>query len=100
MLDQIIEASRNLFNHLSNAGMTDLIIYGIGFIGFCILGSLLTRKDRKANPEKWARIDANIAANNAAMVANANAQDNTMGTVVINGKMHTTTHVGNTTYIH
>ena len=76
------------------------ILFGIGFILICIFLGLLTRKDRKANPEKWARIDANIAANNAAMVANANAQDNTMGTVVINGKMHTTTHVGNTTYIH
>ena len=76
------------------------ILFGIGFILLCIFVGLLTRKDRKANPEKWARIDANIAANNAAMVANANAQDNTMGTVVINGKMHTTTHVGNTTYIH
>ena len=90
MLDQIIEASRNLFNHLSNAGMTDIIIYGIGFIGFCILGSLLTREDRKANPEKWARIDATTTTQN----------DYTMGTVVINGKMHTTTHVGNTTSIH
>ena len=76
------------------------ILFGIGFILICIFLGMLTRKDRKANPEKWARIDANIAANNAAMVANANAQDNTMGTVVINGKMHTTTHVGNTTYIH
>ena len=76
------------------------ILFGIGFILICIFLGLLTRKDRKANPEKWARIDANIADNNAAMVANANAQDNTMGTVVINGKMHTTTHVGNTTYIH
>ena len=100
MTDTLNNFGETLVNNLTNAGMTDIIIYGIGFIGFCILGSLLTRKDRKANPEKWARIDANIAANNAAMVANANAQDNTMGTVVINGKMHTTTHVGNTTYIH
>ena len=76
------------------------VLFGIGFTLLFIFLGLLTRKDRKANPEKWARIDANIAANNAAMVANANAQDNTMGTVVINGKMHTTTHVGNTTYIH
>ena len=88
MLDQIIEASRNLFNHLSNAGMTDIIIYGIGFIGFCILGSLLTRKDRKANPEKYARINATLP-----------SQDYSMGTVVINGQSHSVTRAGNTTYI-
>ena len=75
------------------------ILFGIGFILICIFLGLLTRKDRKANPEKWARIDANIAANNAAMVANANAQDNTMGTVVINGQSHSVTRAGNTTYI-
>ena len=91
-----------LFTDLLNEALENpaYILVGIGFILLCIFVGLLTRKDRKANPEKWARIDANIAANNAAMVANANAQDNTMGTVVINGKMHTTTHVGNTTYIH
>ena len=86
MLDQIIEASRNLFNHLSNAGMTDIIIYGIGF---CILGSLLTRKDRKANPEKWARIDAASA-----------SQSNSTGSVMINGQHHFVTRVGNTTHIY
>ena len=92
----------SLFTDLLNKALENpaYILFGIGFILICIFLGLLTRKDRKANPEKWARIDANIAANNAAMVANANAQDNTMGTVVINGKMHTTTHVGNTTYIH
>ena len=91
-----------LFTDLLNKALENpaYILFGIGFILLSIFLGMLTRKDRKANPEKWARIDANIAANNAAMVANANAQDNTMGTVVINGKMHTTTHVGNTTYIH
>ena len=93
MTDTLNNFGETLVNNLTNAGMTDLIIYGIGFIGFCILGSLLTRKDRKANPEKYARVNASINASLA-------RQDYSMGTVVINGKMHTTTHVGNTTYIH
>ena len=71
MTDTLNKFGEIIVNNLTNAAWTDLIIYGIGFIGFCILGSLLTRKDRKANPEKWARIDANIAANNAAMIAMA-----------------------------
>lgn len=29
--------------------MIDLIIYGIGFVFFCILGALLTGKGRKVN---------------------------------------------------
>ena len=98
MTDTLNNFGETLVNNLTNAAWTDLIIYGIGFIGFCILGSLLTRKDRKANPEKWARIDDATAANNATMAANT--QDNPMGTVFIGGKMYTTTTVGNTTYIH
>ena len=65
------------------------ILFGIGFTLLCILGSLLTRKDRKANPEKWARIDA----------ATTTQNDYTMGTVVINGQSHSVTRAGNTTYI-
>lgn len=76
MLDQIIEASGNIIPHLLDAGVTDLIIYGIGFIGFCILGSLLTRKDRKANPGKYS-----------------------YGSATIDGKDYFVTRVGNhTTY--
>ena len=60
MLDQIIAASGNIIPHLLDAGVTDLIIYGIGFIGFCILGSLLTRKDRKENPGKYSYGSATI----------------------------------------
>ena len=89
MTDTLNNFGETLVNNLTNAAWTDLIIYGIGFIGFCILGSLLTRKDRKANPEKYASINTTPA-----------SQDYSMGTIVINGKMHTTTHVGNTTYIH
>ena len=29
--------------------MTDLVIYGIGFVFFCILGALLTGKGRKVS---------------------------------------------------
>ena len=100
MTDTLNTFGETLVNNLTNAAWTDLIIYGIGFIGLCILAGLLTRKDRKANPVKWASIDAATAANNATMVANANAPQNTMGTIFIDGKMHTTTTVGNTTYIH
>ena len=89
MTDTLNNFGETLVNNLTNAGMTDLIIYGIGFIGFCILGSLLTRKDRKANPEKWARIDAATTVQN----------DYTTGTVVIDGQSHLVTRVGNVTYI-
>ena len=76
MTDTILETSNNLISHLMNAGMTDLIIYGVGFIGFCILGSLLTRKDRKANPGKYS-----------------------YGTATIDGQDYFVTRVGNhTTY--
>ena len=98
MTDTLNNFGETIVNNLTNAAWTDLIIYGIGFIGFCILGSLLTRKDRKANPEKWARIDDATAANSATMAANTQA--NPMGTVFIGDKMYTTTTVGNTTYIH
>ena len=66
------------------------ILFGIGFILICIFLGLLTRKDRKANPEKWARIDAATA---------ATRNDYTMGTIVINGQSHSVTRAGNTTYI-
>ena len=90
MTDTLNNFGEAIVNNLTNAGMTDLIIYGIGFIGFCILGSLLTRKDRKANPEKYAHIAATTA---------TNAPDNPTRTVFVGGKMYTTTTVGDTTYI-
>ena len=90
MTDTLNNFGEAIVNNLTNAAWTDLIIYGIGFIGFCILGSLLTRKDRKANPEKWARIDA---------ATTATRNDYTMGTIVINGQSHSVTRAGNTTYI-
>ena len=92
MTDTLNNFGETIVNNLTNAAWTDLIIYGIGFIGFCILGSLLTRKDRKANPEKYARVNASI---NAALAS----QDYSMGTVVINGQSHSVTRAGNTTYI-
>ena len=92
MTDTLNNFGEAIVNNLTNAGMTDLIIYGIGFIGFCILGSLLTRKDRKVNPEKYAPI--------AATTATTNAPDNPTRTVFVGGKMYTTTTVGDTTYIH
>ena len=67
------------------------ILFGIGFILICIFLGLLTRKDRKANPEKWARIDAATTA--------TSAPDNPTRTVFVGGKMCTTTTVGDTTYI-
>ena len=76
MTDTLNNFGETLVNNLTNAGMTDLIIYGIGFIGFCILGSLLTRKDRKANPGKYS-----------------------YGSATIDGKDYFVTRVGNhTTY--
>ena len=88
MTDTLNNFGETLVNNLTNAAWTDLIIYGIGFIGFCILGSLLTRKDRKANPEKYARTNATLP-----------NQDYSMGTIVINGQSHSVTRAGNTTYI-
>ena len=90
MTDTLNNFGETLVNNLTNAAWTDLIIYGIGFIGFCILGSLLTRKDRKANPEKYAHIAATTA---------TTAPDNPTRTVFVGGKMYTTTTVGDTTYI-
>ena len=60
MTDSMLDASYNFFSNIMNAGVTDLIIYGIGFILFCILGSLLTRKDRKKNPGKYSYGSATI----------------------------------------
>ena len=91
MTDTLNNFGETLVTNLTNAAWPDLIIYGIGFIGFCILGSLLTRKDRKANPEKYAHI--------AATTATTNAPDNPTRTVFVGGKMYTTTTVGDTTYI-
>ena len=67
------------------------ILFGIGFILLCIFVGLLTRKDRKANPEKYAHI--------ATTTATTNAPDNPTRTVFVGGKMYTTTTVGDTTYI-
>ena len=89
MTDTLNNFGETIVNNLTNASMTDIIIYGIGFIGFCILGSLLTRKDRKANPEKYARTNASMPTQN----------DYSMGTVVINGQSHSVTRAGNTAYI-
>ena len=84
-----------LFTDLLNEALENpaYILFGIGFILLCIFVGLLNRKARKADPEKYARVNASINATLA-------SQDYSMGPVVINGKMHTTTHVGNTTYIH
>ena len=76
MSDNLIKFGEIIVNNLTNAAWTDLIIYGIGFIGFCMLGSLLTRKDRKANPGKYS-----------------------YGTATIDGQDYFVTRVGNhTTY--
>ena len=64
------------------------VLFGIGFILLSVFLGMLTRKDRKANPEKWARIDATLP-----------SQDYSTGTVVINGQSHYVTRAGNTTYI-
>ena len=88
MTDTLNNFGEAIVTNLTNAAWTDLIIYGIGFIGFCILGSLLTRKDRKANPEKHASINTTLP-----------SQDYSMGTIVINGQSHSVTRAGNTTYI-
>ena len=87
MTDALNKFGEILVNNLTNAAWTDLVIYGIGFIGFCMLGSLLTRKDRKANPGAHPYDGFNAA------------QNNTAGSVVINGQSHHVTRVGNTTYI-
>ena len=94
MLDQIIEAGRNLFTDLLNKALENpaYILFGIGFILLCIFVGLLNRKARKANPEKYARINDSINASLA-------RQDYSMGTVVINGQSHSVTRAGNTTYI-
>lgn len=90
MSDSLIKFGEIIVNNLTNAAWTDLIIYGIGFIGFCILGALLTRKGRKRNPEKYARMGD--AFNQAYQAQSA-------GTVIIDGQAHTVYRAGNTTYI-
>ena len=89
MLDQIIEAGRNLFTDLLNEALENpaYILFGIGFILLSIFLGMLTRKDRKANPGKHPH-DATLP-----------SQDYSMGTVVINGQSHSVTRAGNTTYI-
>ena len=81
----------SIFTDLLNKALENpaYILFGIGFILLSIFFGMLTRRDRKANPEKWARIDA----------ATATRNDYTMGTVVINGQSHSVTRVGNTSYI-
>ena len=81
----------SFFTDLLNKALENpaYILFGIGFTLLFIFLGLLTRKDRKANPEKWARIDA----------ATATRNDYTMGSVVINGQSHSVTRAGNTTYI-
>ena len=71
------------------------ILFGIGFILLCIFVGLLNRKARKADPEKYARTNAHIAAT----TATTSAPDNPTRTVFVGGKMYTTTTVGDTTYI-
>lgn len=93
MTDALNKFGEILVNNLTNAAWTDLIIYGIGFIGFCMLGSLLTRKDRKANPEKYARMSAVTATQNTPPV------DNPMGYISTADGIQTYTRVGNVTYI-
>ena len=88
MTDTLMETAYNFFSNIMNAGMTDLIIYAIGFIGFCILGSLLTRKDRKENPEKY-----------PLSAAITSGQDYSMETVIVNGQPRSVIRSGNTTYI-
>ena len=63
------------------------ILFGTGFILLCIFVGLLTRKDRKANPGAYLYDGFNAA------------QNNTAGSVVINGQSHHVTRVGNVTYI-
>ena len=79
-----------LFTDLLNEALENpaYILFGIGFILLCIFVGLLNRKARKANPEKYARINATLP-----------SQDYSMGTVVINGQSHSVTRAGNTTYI-
>ena len=81
----------SIFTDLLNKALENpaYILFGIGFILLSIFFGMLTRRDRKANPEKWARIDA--ATNN---------QANSSGTVMINGEQHFVTRVGNTTHIY
>ena len=83
-----------LFTDLLNEALENpaYILFGIGFILLCIFVGLLNRKVRKANPEKYDRINASINASLA-------RQDYSMGTVVINGQSHSVTRAGNTTYI-
>ena len=83
-----------LFTDLLNEALENpaYILFGIGFILLCIFVGLLNRKARKADPEKYARVNASI---DAALAR----QDYSMGTIVINGQSHSVTRAGNTTYI-
>ena len=84
----------SLFTDLLNKALENpaYILFGIGFILLTIFVGLLARKGRKANPEKWARVDASIS-------AALNSQANSTGTIVVNGQSHSVTRAGNTTYI-
>ena len=84
----------SFFTDLLNKALENpaYILFGIGFILLSVFLGMLTRKDRKANPEKWARIDA-------AIDNQTNSTGSSMGTIVINGQSHSVTRAGNTTYI-
>ena len=81
----------SFFTDLLNKALENpaYVLFGIGFILLSVFLGMLTRKDRKANPEKWARIDAASA-----------SQANSTGSVMINGQHHFVTRVGNTTHIY
>ena len=81
----------SFFTDLLNKALENpaYVLFGIGFILLSVFLGMLTRKDRKANPEKWARIDA--ASDN---------QTNSTGSVIINGEHHLVTRAGNTTHIY
>ena len=93
MIENLTETIGSTILNIANAGATELVIYGLGLIGFCILGSLLTRKDRKVNPEKCARMSAVMTTQNTATV------DNPMGYVSTADGIKTYTRVGDVTYI-
>ena len=81
----------SFFTDLLNKALENpaYVLFGIGFILLSVFLGMLTRKDRKANPEKWARIDAAI-----------DNQTNSTGSVIINGEHHLVTRAGNTTHIY
>ena len=81
----------SFFTDLLNKALENqaYVLFGIGFILLSVFLGMLTRKDRKANPEKWARIGAAI-----------DNQTNSTGSVIINGEHNLVTRAGNTTHIY